>query len=215
MSTDLIPTLLSLSTTRLPFLTLSKSLNQVCVYISKFRTRLLAENILHLKRLVVFLDALKKYVSEWKELILRTSQEGKGKERTEVLTVAELLDRLGRKVGGVNLLEVEGYLRRSKVLRWSFFMQTRHYCLNELIYFTDSEEDRQLLRQGGREKCRFVSGPPSILHPNYSSQALGTDPANSRHPQRGTIPPLHHVEAFMLSLTGTNDGMHSSIHLRT
>jgi chromosome transmission fidelity protein 1 len=78
--------------------------------------------MLHLKRLVVFLDALKKYVSEWKGLIVQ-ARDRKLKEKTEVLTVAELLDRLGRKAGGVNLLEVERYLKKSKVLRWSYF-----YC---------------------------------------------------------------------------------------
>lgn len=67
--------------------------------------------MLHLKRLVVFLDALKKYVLEWKD-----AREGKGpSEKTEVMKVAELMERMGKKVAGMNLLEIEGYLKRSKV----------------------------------------------------------------------------------------------------
>jgi chromosome transmission fidelity protein 1 len=107
---DLIPTLLSLSTARLPFSTLSISFQQVCIYVSKFRTKLSTSNMLHLKRLVMFLDALQKYALEWKE------KNGKADaSKVEVMTVADLLDRLGRKVAGVNLLEIEAYLKSSKV----------------------------------------------------------------------------------------------------
>lgn len=76
---------------------------------SRFKTRLSAVNMLHLKRLVVFLDALKKYAEEWKDA--RTQE----KEKTEVMTVSQLTERMGRKVAGINLLEIESYLRRSKV----------------------------------------------------------------------------------------------------
>lgn len=75
--------------------------------------------MLHLKRLVVFLDALKKYALEWKESrIGKSSEQGQkaGGEKAEVMTVVELLARLGRKATGVNLLEIEAYLRRSKVI---------------------------------------------------------------------------------------------------
>lgn len=107
---DLIPTLLSLSTARLPFSTLSTSLYQVGTYVAKFRTKLSSTNLLHLKRLVMVLEALKKYVLEWKEDHVKT-----GKTRVEVMTVVELLNHLGRNVSNVNLLEIEGYLKLSKV----------------------------------------------------------------------------------------------------
>lgn len=108
---DLISTLLSLSTTRLPFSVLTASLQQVCSYVSKFRTRLSAANMLHLKRLVVFLDALKKCVVEWRETRI-----GKfSGEKTEVMTVAELTEKLGKKVAGINFLEIGAYLKSSKV----------------------------------------------------------------------------------------------------
>jgi chromosome transmission fidelity protein 1 len=67
--------------------------------------------MLHLKRLVVFLNSLKKYADEWKEA--RTKETFKA----EVINVAELIDRMGKKVAGINLLEIESYLKRSKVCR--------------------------------------------------------------------------------------------------
>lgn len=65
--------------------------------------------MLQLKRLVVFLDALKKYVGEWKDA------RAKEKEKTEVMTVVQLTERMGKKVAGINLLEIESYLKKSKV----------------------------------------------------------------------------------------------------
>ncbi|KAF8073637.1 helicase C-terminal domain-containing protein [Lyophyllum atratum] len=119
---NLIPSLLSLSATRLPYTTLTTSFMQVCTYVSKFRNRLGPANLLHLKRLIVFLDALKKYVLEWKECRTGTpAKDSQGKstqsEKAEVMTAAELLERLGRKATGINLLEIEKYLRASKVAR--------------------------------------------------------------------------------------------------
>ncbi|KAJ6557257.1 helicase C-terminal domain-containing protein [Mycena vulgaris] len=151
---NLIPTLLSLSTTRLPFSTLTTSFQQVCIYVSKFRAKLSAGNMLHLKRLVLFMDALKKYVAEWKE------QNGKAdKSKVEVMTVAQLLERLGRNISGVNLLEIEGYLKSSKIAR-------------KISGYSDKEAEK--------------------LDPKL-------------RPRKGAVPPLHAVEAFLLSLTGTND----------
>jgi len=67
--------------------------------------------MLHLKRLVIFLDALKKYVVEWKD----AKAKEKEKEKMEVMTVGQLIARLGKKVSGINLLEIESYLKKSKV----------------------------------------------------------------------------------------------------
>lgn len=122
---DLIPTILSLSTVRLPQSILMTSFIQVCTYVSKFRNRLSPANLLHLKRLVVFLDALKKYVLEWKESRLGKSvNESPGiTEKDEVITPAEFMERLGRKVSGINLLEIETYLKSSKVtVVWTLFL---------------------------------------------------------------------------------------------
>jgi len=108
---DLIPTLLSLSTSHLSYSILQQSFQQVCIYVSKFKTRLSPVNMLHLKRLVIFLDALKKYVAEWKD----AKAKEKEKEKMEVMTVGQLIARLGKKVSGINLLEIESYLKKSKV----------------------------------------------------------------------------------------------------
>lgn len=142
--TDLISTLLSLSTTRLPLRTLSTARQQLSVYVSRFRTRLSTDHALHLTRLMGLLDALQRYADEWRKAQeggpaaqpshldsdrsaeQRSGQRefpqtgGSGKTRgqgVEVMTPGELLQRLGRKSEGVNLLEVEAYLRSSKVCR--------------------------------------------------------------------------------------------------
>ncbi|THG98434.1 hypothetical protein EW026_g3750 [Hermanssonia centrifuga] len=125
---NLISTLLSLSTTRLPLRTLTTSLSQLSIYLSKFRNRLSTEHALHLRRLVGLLEALVKYVEDWKaehasdQGKVSGGQQGNGAvkggpsqaHKTEVMTSGELLRRLGRKVEGINLLEVETYLRQSK-----------------------------------------------------------------------------------------------------
>ncbi|KAJ8080392.1 ATP-dependent DNA helicase chl1 [Marasmius tenuissimus] len=108
---NLISTLLSLSTTRLTFRTLQISLSQVATYVSKFRKRLSTQNMLHLKRLATFLDALKKYLVEWQ------SEATKHPQKTEVLNAAEFLERLGRRTVGLNLLAIEKYLKTSKIAR--------------------------------------------------------------------------------------------------
>lgn len=113
---DLISTLLSLSTACLPLHILSTSLKQLTVYRDKFRNRLSTEHSLHLKRLVGLLEAIAKYAEEWKASHIQTNQSKQSPtHNTEVMTSGELLRRLGRKVEGVNLLEVEKYLRNSKV----------------------------------------------------------------------------------------------------
>lgn len=121
--TDLIPTLLSLSTTRLPFRTLATARSQLSIYLSRFRTRLATTHSLHLIRLVGLLDALHKYAEEWRETRQKQGfnnskagiKDRVGSENVEVMAPGELLARLGRKTEGINLLEVEAYLRRSKV----------------------------------------------------------------------------------------------------
>lgn len=113
----MVSTLLSLSTTQLPLRTLSTSLSQVSIYLNKFRNRLSTEHSLHLKRLVGLMEALLKYAEEWKAEKSTPNNPAKksAQDAAEVITSGELMRRLGRKVEGVNLLEVEKYLRNSKV----------------------------------------------------------------------------------------------------
>lgn len=196
---DLIPTLLSLSTIRLSLQTLTTSLTQVSIYLSKFKTRLTADHALHIKRLAIFLDALKKYATEW--LALRKSEKSL-KERTEIMNVGELMQRLGRKAEGINMLEVEAYLRSSKVLAWSFFLDIWTISLP-----TDCEKNQRLFRQSGRKgrRWRWVK---NILQSKLLFITSWADPAKLAQLRRGATPPLHAVEAFMLSLTAANEGMY-------
>jgi len=72
--------------------------------------------MLHLKRLVIFLESLKAYAAKWKEEKTNTKV-----ALPEVMTVGELIGRLGKKVAGINLMEVEVYLKKSKVGVTIFF----------------------------------------------------------------------------------------------
>ncbi|KAG2145902.1 DNA repair helicase [Suillus clintonianus] len=111
---NLIPTLLSLSSVRLTSNLLSTSLKQVSVYYQKFRNRLSATHALHLKRLLGFLDAFQRVAMDW----MAEKFNAKSKRQdTEVITVPDFIHRLGRKVEGINLLEIESYLKRSKIAR--------------------------------------------------------------------------------------------------
>ncbi|KAF9235161.1 DNA repair helicase [Melanogaster broomeanus] len=103
---NLIPTLLSLSSVRVTSHVLSTSLRQVAAYYQKFRTRLSVVHSLHLKRLIGYLDAMHTVMEDW-----RTS-----KSKAE-LHSAEGRSEAGRKVEGINLLEVEAYLKHSKIAR--------------------------------------------------------------------------------------------------
>ncbi|KAK7691295.1 hypothetical protein QCA50_004689 [Cerrena zonata] len=121
---NLISTLLSLSTVQLPLRTLSTAQQQLSIYLSKFKHRLSTPNSLHLKRLISLLDALFKSTEEWKA---GHSNQPTKKLTDEVLTSSELLRRLGRKVEGINLLEIESYLKKSKIAR-----KVSGYCVKEL-----------------------------------------------------------------------------------
>jgi len=115
-STDLIPTLLSLSTVRLTHHTLQQAFQQVCTYVSRFKLKLSPVNLLHLKRLVTFLDAINTYIGQWKD-----ERSKDNSEKTEVMKVGDLIGRLGKKIAGINLMEIEAYLKKSKVSRIHLF----------------------------------------------------------------------------------------------
>lgn len=105
---NLIPTLLSLSSVSITSATLSISLQQVETYYHKFRNRLAPSHGLHLRRLSSYLQAMSKVVEEW----IVSKQVS-----TEVMSIPDYMQRLGRKVDGINLLEIETYLRKSKISR--------------------------------------------------------------------------------------------------
>ncbi|KAL4259654.1 ATP-dependent helicase Rad3/Chl1-like protein [Pleurotus pulmonarius] len=113
---NLISTLLSITSARLTSRALGAAFAQVCHYVAKFRTRLLAFHMLHLKRLVTFMKALKEYLVEWAKSPAGASQPH-AKTRTEAMTSAHLLQRIGKSVAGFNFLEIESYLRKSKIAK--------------------------------------------------------------------------------------------------
>ncbi|KAI0827672.1 DNA repair helicase [Trametes gibbosa] len=118
---NLTSTLLSLSTARLPLRTLTNARHQLSIYLTRFKNRLSTTHAIHLKRLMNLLDALVHHAEEWRDLQLKPENDTAGAKRraaeVEVMTSAELLQRLGRKTQGVNLLEIEKYLRESKIAR--------------------------------------------------------------------------------------------------
>lgn len=82
------------------------------MYYQKFRNRLSATHALHLKRLVSFLDAFRKVTIEW---MAKKPNAKSRRQDTHVMTVPGFIHTLGQKVEGINLLEIEAYLRCSKV----------------------------------------------------------------------------------------------------
>ncbi|KAF8918871.1 helicase C-terminal domain-containing protein [Mucidula mucida] len=138
---NLIPTLLSLSTHKVSFQVLATSYHQVCAYVSKFRNRLAPDNILHLKRLVAFLDALKKYLLTWKEADARKMQ------KVEIMSVAELVGRLGTKAASINLLDVSKYMKKSKIAR-------------KIASYSDKESDKQTAGPSKPNLTRRGAIPP-------------------------------------------------------
>jgi len=145
----------------------------------------------HLKRLVVFLDALKKFMVRWKEI--KCAEEKT--EKVEVITVAGLLEQLGRKAAGINLLEVERYLKESKVgVDYTLMLQV-------LDVFDGRLHARYLAMQTNRLR-RMQVGSFSAL---FRSSSLGKK--TEIQVGKGQIPPLHVVEDLMIALTHTDDGI--------
>ncbi|KAI0783751.1 helicase C-terminal domain-containing protein [Abortiporus biennis] len=185
---NLIPSLLSLSTTTLPFRTLVTSLTQLKIYHDKFKNRLSTENGLNVKRLIAWLQQLQTVVEAWKvektgptENSQVSSKSGKEKQATappnpkynskvkeevEVMTSSQLLNRMGQNVEGINLLEINAYLKKSKIAR-----KISGYCVKEM------------------------------------EKAAGSDPIklNKLNKLTQTTPPLHIVESFIIALTAKSD----------
>ncbi|KAG8957316.1 ATP-dependent DNA helicase chl1 [Tulasnella sp. 419] len=105
---NLIDTILSVHSLPLNHTTIRASLSQVSTYLSRFRNRLNPQNVLHLRRLVIILSAIDKYCE---------SQGAKGGNAEMMLGVAEFVESLGPKVKDINFLEVDRYLRESKIAR--------------------------------------------------------------------------------------------------
>ncbi|KAF8558368.1 DNA repair helicase [Imleria badia] len=170
---NLIPTLLSLSSVRVTSHTLSTSLNQVTTYHEKFRTRLSPLHSLHLKRLINYMEAIQRVMDDWKAT--RSEAGSTTEARTQVFTISNFMEKLGRKAVGINLLEIEAYLKKSKIAR-------------KISGYAETVSGEEELP------------PLSHLSPsNVISDSVSKKPAT-----RGT-PPLHAIEALMVGLVGARE----------
>ncbi|KAL1752428.1 helicase C-terminal domain-containing protein [Schizophyllum commune] len=143
---NVIPTLLSLSTTSLPLSQIRLSLAQVTTYLAKFKTRLKHVHVLSLRRLTVFLESLVACVEGWGG--------GEGVV-SEIMTPNDFVSRLGKKVEGINLLEVERYLKASRIAR-----KISGYCLE--LEEVEGEEELgagKVDRERKREKRKGMVPP--------------------------------------------------------
>ncbi|EIW81280.1 DNA repair helicase [Coniophora puteana RWD-64-598 SS2] len=131
---NLIPTLLSISSSSLSFGTLSAALSQVTVYYKRFRNRFSPTHALHLKRLVEFMSSLQRFLKE-KAASKPSTQ--------EAMTVPDLGCALGHKVEGINLLEIVEYLKTSKVAR-----KVSGYCEKEAIRKSEQESQHRTYTRG-------------------------------------------------------------------
>ncbi|GAW07012.1 helicase C-terminal domain-containing protein [Lentinula edodes] len=196
---NLIPTLLSLSTVHLSLPLLQTALYQVTTYVTRFRNKLNPANLVQLKRLLAFLDALAKYSGEWRDmrveprangtqsaqsevsLTTKTEQKSQHLEVQEVLTPAELIERMGRKVLGLNMLEIVNYLKKSKIAR-----KISGYA-EKLI--EQAEKDKELEVASAEPKKKVSAS------------------------KKGVVPPLHVIEDLMTALAGATDDGRISLTL--
>lgn len=98
---------------------LRASLSQLKIYLGKFKTRLSPKNALHLRRLVLFLTAMDKFCQDTMDRATAIiSATGRGTStQDQMLGVGAFVEALGPKVRDINLLEVDQYLRESKIAR--------------------------------------------------------------------------------------------------
>lgn len=76
--------------------------------------------MLHLRRLVEFLMSLDKYCEDLLSQATKTSSASASKipvTAEQQMSAADLVSTLGKKVQGINLLQIESYLRTSKIAR--------------------------------------------------------------------------------------------------
>ncbi|KAF8727607.1 DEXDc2, partial [Rhizoctonia solani] len=122
---NLIDTILAVHTLPVSSTILRVSKTQVDLYRSKFRNRLKTKHVVHLTRLSVLLAALQKFTEAWangnedgNENAKSDSSSGKKRPpQEEMFGVAEFIRMLGAHAENINPLEIEKYLRESKIAR--------------------------------------------------------------------------------------------------
>jgi chromosome transmission fidelity protein 1 len=100
---------------------------QLLGYFERFRTKLKTVHMVHLKRLILFLRALESDMSA------QLKEASQAKEK--VLSVTTFVEAMGSKVNGINFLEINDYLLKSKVQKKSSVRLIKkllliHICLS-------------------------------------------------------------------------------------
>lgn len=162
---------------------------------------------LHLKRLVTFLKELQTYGAQWKTDNLGNAAGGQA-SRQEVVTPGELVRRLGRKVEAVNLLDINSYLRSSKVCFFSIDGSWLAIDVPRQIARKINGYSDKLAEKAVKDGMPYFPGAKGRADNGYS------DPAKLARLRRGGNPPLHIIESFIVALTEANDGTCLSYYLQ-
>lgn len=108
---DLIDTILSIYSATLPSSYLTSALSQLTQYLSRFRSRLKPRHALMISQVLSVLRGLVKLCTTF------AASAGKGKAKSEMMDVNELMTRLGGSADAVNLIKLVAYLQESKLAR--------------------------------------------------------------------------------------------------
>ncbi|KAJ1303466.1 hypothetical protein OPQ81_011654 [Rhizoctonia solani] len=122
---NLIDTILAVHTLPVSSTIIRVSKTQVDLYRSKFRNRLKTKHVVHLTRLSLLLTALQNFTEAWMAGDVGATEGRKldaasGKKKPpqeEMFGVAEFIRMLGAHAENINPLEIEKYLRESKIAR--------------------------------------------------------------------------------------------------
>ncbi|KAK6903226.1 hypothetical protein I203_108491 [Kwoniella mangroviensis CBS 8507] len=109
---NLIDTLLSIYSTTLTSNTISGAIIQLQQYYARFKNRLESVHSLKIRQVLSLLQGLTKVCQDF-----INAHTGKGKVKTEVLNINELMERIGKGNDQLNPLDLVGYLKESKLAR--------------------------------------------------------------------------------------------------
>ncbi|CAK9783872.1 unnamed protein product [Cutaneotrichosporon oleaginosum] len=133
---NLIDTILGIYSASLPASHVSSAAAQLTQYLQRFRSRLKPRHALMIQQTLTVLRGLVGVCSTF----------AKGKEASEMMDVNALMGRVGRSADAVNLLELVGYLKESKLAR-------------KVSGYAESLEEKE---QKGREKRSTAARHASI-----------------------------------------------------
>ncbi|KAH7103380.1 DNA repair helicase [Auriculariales sp. MPI-PUGE-AT-0066] len=110
---NLIDTLLSIHSMTLSLQTVRDSLEQLRAYHDRFKGRLAGRHLVQLRRLTNVVAAVEKFCIEQGKAMIKPN----AGEQSKMWAVQDVEAALGRAAEGINLLEVNAYLRSSKLAR--------------------------------------------------------------------------------------------------